>query len=426
MDYAEYQEDVEQHDGYAARKAPFLAYGAEDEVGALLWNEAEGGLGAVEIALAEEASGAYGNLGLMHVVAPAGRVLGHSEQDFDALALVLLQHVVEDQVHAEGGDHAGRYHSRAGHAEGIPAKEAEDKVAYYLDGHQRQQEIERLGPEDYPHNHQGDERDVDGEPEPLAAPEEIVGEAGDDENGQQGRDYAEAQGDYEEGYDAAQQGQPPAGYAFAVEHEDEADIDEHRAGFVLGDYGRHRQQEDGAGYHIVPEAAEMEVHLADHVGEHQGTGYFGELGGLYLDRAYLYPGVGALGVVGDEDHQHQEEEHQHVGGQGGVLVDARGNGEEYDRGHQHGRAYPHQLLAGAAAPHEHFRVLVVHGGVDVQEADENQYKPAACQPPVHGSAHSSLTCSPFYHFLILTLSIRLPSSIRFSRYFLSSDISPLR
>lgn len=64
-------QDREQHDdGQAAQKAPFLADGAEDEVGALLGHEIELSLRPLQKALAAEAARAYSYFRLIHVVSP--------------------------------------------------------------------------------------------------------------------------------------------------------------------------------------------------------------------------------------------------------------------------------------------------------------------------------------------------------------------
>ena len=83
----------------------FLAHGAEDEVGVLFGHILQLGLCAVEKSLAHEATRAYGYLALVHVVARSVEVLLKSEQHFDTLLLVGLQHIVE---HITGGVEHGK------------------------------------------------------------------------------------------------------------------------------------------------------------------------------------------------------------------------------------------------------------------------------------------------------------------------------
>ena len=84
-----------------AHKAPFLPDGAEDEVGGLFGNEAEGGLGALEEAFPEKTARTDGNLGLVDIVADAGEILLHAQQHLDAAPLVVLEHMLEDEFRRE-------------------------------------------------------------------------------------------------------------------------------------------------------------------------------------------------------------------------------------------------------------------------------------------------------------------------------------
>ena len=100
-DDSPYQEGIQQDDCRGAEEAPFFPDGAEDEVSALLRNEPVCGLCPVQESFSCESSGADCNHGLPYVVAHSGRVVLHSEQDFDALALVVLKYVIEDEVRGE-------------------------------------------------------------------------------------------------------------------------------------------------------------------------------------------------------------------------------------------------------------------------------------------------------------------------------------
>ena len=84
------QSDVCGDEGQASEEAPFLAHGAEDEVGLLLRHEVCFGDGAVEEPFAEQAAGADGNLGLVDIVAHPLGVFNFAEEDVDAVALVRL------------------------------------------------------------------------------------------------------------------------------------------------------------------------------------------------------------------------------------------------------------------------------------------------------------------------------------------------
>ena len=69
------------------------------------------GLCALQETLSSKASRADGDLGLVHVVAHAFWVVELSEQNQDAVALVLLQHLVEGIVNRE---HENEHHGEDG------------------------------------------------------------------------------------------------------------------------------------------------------------------------------------------------------------------------------------------------------------------------------------------------------------------------
>ena len=101
LDYPPYQEDIKKYHECAAEESPFLSDRTEDEVGTLLGNEAECGLGAVEVALSEHSSRTYGYLGLVDVISDTGRVFLHAQQHLDTFPLVVLEHAVEYEVRRE-------------------------------------------------------------------------------------------------------------------------------------------------------------------------------------------------------------------------------------------------------------------------------------------------------------------------------------
>ena len=86
---------------YTSDKSPFLAYRAENKVGALLGNEVELGLGAFEESLAGQSAGAYGYLGLVDIVPCAHQVLGDAQQILYPVAVMRLEYIVEYEVHRE-------------------------------------------------------------------------------------------------------------------------------------------------------------------------------------------------------------------------------------------------------------------------------------------------------------------------------------
>ena len=108
VDDPPHQEYIQEYHQGASEEAPFLSDGAEDEVGALFGDEAVGGLCAAQVAFAEEASGAYGDLGLVDIVTHSGRVFLHSEQHLYTLSLVVLKHIIEKEIRGEYQQQSGQ------------------------------------------------------------------------------------------------------------------------------------------------------------------------------------------------------------------------------------------------------------------------------------------------------------------------------
>ena len=88
VDEAEDEGHEEEDDGGAADESPFLADGAEDEVGAFGGDEVVFDLGAFEESLAGESPGSDGDFGLHDVVAGFSGFLFDAEEDVDAVLLV--------------------------------------------------------------------------------------------------------------------------------------------------------------------------------------------------------------------------------------------------------------------------------------------------------------------------------------------------
>ena len=125
-DDSPYHECEKQDDGSTSQEAPFFADGAEDEVRALFGYEAVGRLRPFHETLSEEASRANGYHRLVDIVSYAGRVVFQSEQDFDTLPLVVLQYVMEYEIHGEYENQAGN-ECRYGH----PSEPASFPVSPY-------------------------------------------------------------------------------------------------------------------------------------------------------------------------------------------------------------------------------------------------------------------------------------------------------
>ena len=100
------QEHVQRDHDKTAEESPFLPYGTEDEIGALLRHESEGGLGPAQKAFAVESAGTDGDHALVDIVADTCRILFHPQQHLDSLALMILKDVVEYELGREHERHS--------------------------------------------------------------------------------------------------------------------------------------------------------------------------------------------------------------------------------------------------------------------------------------------------------------------------------
>src|SRR5690606_22147115 len=112
-----HEKDEQDDDHRAAQEPPFFSHGAEDIICMLLRHEVALGLGAFGPAFAEPAATADGNLTLVGVVANPPVVNLLAQHNVEAVAVALLEDVIEDiahrkrksgghQHHREIGDHA--------------------------------------------------------------------------------------------------------------------------------------------------------------------------------------------------------------------------------------------------------------------------------------------------------------------------------
>ena len=96
------EECVNQNHRSRAEKSPFFADCTEYEVRTLLRDKSECGLCALEVAFSGKSSRTYGNHRLVHVVTHTCGVVFHSEKHFYSAALVVLEYIVEYEVHRIG------------------------------------------------------------------------------------------------------------------------------------------------------------------------------------------------------------------------------------------------------------------------------------------------------------------------------------
>ena len=185
------------------------------------------------------------------------------------------------------------------------------------------------------------------------------------------------------------QEQPPTRQALAVQHEDEADIDQGGARLALAQDGEHRQADDGGHPQEMPAVGQAESRFAHHRRQQQRGGDLGDLGRLELDRAQLEPRVRALDVAAHEDDQHQQEEHADVGIRREHFPEPGMDDEQDEQVQRERGQHPDELLAAARTPVEDGRRLrAVDGRIDVHPADQDEQQVAAHQPPVHGLSKS--------------------------------------
>lgn len=376
-----------QHGG-GAQEAFLLAHGAEDEVRVLLGDILQLGLRAVEEALARQAARADGYLGLVDVVARAAGVFFQAQEHLDAHLLVALEDAVEDVVaaveEADGaeGEADGQQVSRAARLQGEVAQVADGQRA---ESPQHPHEIERHKPFGHrqgdgqcPQRAHGndssdsgaagvDPRHARGEEQDEGQHQELAQRRG--RIGQHDVGIADAQHEVEHGADACEEDE--AGHPLAVEHEEEGEIDQRGAGLALQDDEQHGHEDEGADNERVLPRLEHEAVDVHALGQGQGGGKLGKLGGLQADRAQDEPRARPLGVRRDEDGDHQEQDEDAVDEVGKGIVE-----EVVQQQHcaQAERADdPHELLAGAGGEVQQVVLaVVVAGAADADPAERYQ------------------------------------------------------
>ncbi len=328
------EERIQANHHQTPQKAPFLTYGAEDEVRGLLRHKAEGGLRALQEAFPEESAGANRNLGLQHVVAYAGRVLLEPQQHLYTAALVRLQHVLENIVGGEHQRHAGEPHAQRNGQEAVflvprpnrqqrqrqPAQAQQDPQRIHIQQKTPRIVIRFMGRR-YPHagrqevhvrlhlvadvaQHKGERahhqhKDAAVQEPPLAQVcRPLSGVAQKEHGGHQHHRPigAPPERSHKEYDNQADSPQPPAGKPLPVQHEDEPGIHQGTAGLALANNHQHGYANDKHGRPKVLPARNAEVLLAHHVGEQERGRYLGNLCRLEADGPQVEPRMGALDV----------------------------------------------------------------------------------------------------------------------------------
>ena len=289
-------QEEQQHPG-GADEAFLLADGAEDEVGVLFGHVFQLRLRAVEEALALQSAGADGYLTLVNIVTGALDVFLEAEEHVDAGALVRLEDVVERIVgHAVEGHGA--------HAEGCYPEQV---APASLHPHPKDEEREQ-GAQTILHPAEVERYDVDGEEQGCQRDAEAGGEGAQGhvppaaerahhERGEHlyeqqhgelahrgGRaeeaDGIEAYAYYEIDYHGHAGEEHRAGHAFAIEHEEEGEVDQGRPCLALHDDEEHGHHDEGQCEEKVAPAVDVVVGAPHELGQRQRRGKLGKLGRL--------------------------------------------------------------------------------------------------------------------------------------------------
>ena len=372
-------QDREQHDdGQAAQKAPFLADGAEDEVGALLGHEIELSLRPLQKALAAEAARAYSYFRLIHVVSPVLEVRLETQQVENALLLVNLHHVMEHVV------------DRAGKDERTEKQQYESQRIAYLvsvgvdgDGRGGQHDGRQDGRVPADRNSrqrssginqdrsEGESRQIDRLAAPQSVGRRFACDTDQNQHDQQHRGL-EQERQHEQRDDQEQRDVDPAVESLPEKHEQERAVHEGRSGVVLQHDDRDRQSEDGPYAEQVPEPVYVE-RVGTHVPrQRQRRRELDELGRLERHRADHDPRFGPVDLFAEKQYADQQQQRQPVErvSQHMVILVV----DQQDRQGDEGRdADPYHLHAVALADVEYARVrIVVDGGVYVEPAHQHE------------------------------------------------------
>ena len=193
---------------------------------------------------------------------------------------------------------------------------------------------------------------------------------------------AEFHADHDIDYKHERREEDGAGHAFAIEHQEECEIDQRGSRLLLADDEYHRQEEqedDAQEVLIVREVEAVALHEFAHG---QCDGKLGEFGWLKLHGAYRNPRAGTLRVRGDEDGEEQHEHHHHIDDHGRLVVEPLLD-EQQGAGEQQRCEYPYKLLTGIEAEREQVgMVIVVTGATYGEPAPEQQHDIKPDGPPV--------------------------------------------
>ena len=307
IDEPQNEEQKKKQDNGTPEEALLFAHGAEDEVGCLLRHILQFGLRAVQETLALQSAGAYGNLCLNDIVACAGRVVHHTEKHIDSSALMVLKDMIERDVgrimqcqraDGEQGDegiatmtvlpcqmkkvdnHADadtQLHPNDIERNDILGKEQGGKGQSHAIAEDCQDGVPTVGADhEHARGKQEDEQQNEklSETDSLKPPQRVVNEA-----------YA-----YYEIYDCRNAcKQDGAGHAFAIEHQEEGQIDQGTSRLFLEDDGAQRQDDNESCHKRIAPTRHTEV-VAPHIlGEAQGSGKLGKLRRLQAEASIPYP-----------------------------------------------------------------------------------------------------------------------------------------
>ena len=359
------QQEEQQHRG-TADESLLLAHGAEDEVGVLLGHILELRLGTVEETLAFQTARPYGNLCLNHIVSGTTGVILQSQQHPDAHLLMRLQHLgehmvgrIEEPDRADGkeGDveiaeqpfaqrkvkeiqHHARHHTplhignveRQGIAVGTYGQQqCQQAIGQHLEGRHAQSRVHQH----QPHREQMDEQQhtAFAQPRGRVLPQGHIG-------------IADAHYKIDDCRHCREKDAPR--HSVTVHHQEETQVHQRRPRLLLQDDEHHRRKHQNRAHDKVPETVHAEVEGSDDLGHTQGCAELGELGRLDAQGTHLYPGQGALDVVGQErsDEQHHEETYIYKVGKRlyQPVIGGQNDGSQHQR-----CAYPYYLHAGPGA-----------------------------------------------------------------------------
>lgn len=199
--------------------------------------------------------------------------------------------------------------------------------------------------------------------------------------------------------------QHATGHALTIEHEEKSQVNERRARLALQDDEEHGGEYDGQGGHEMLPTVYVVAIGAHELGQSQGRGKLGKLGGLQPQRAEHKPRTRPLYLVGIEygGEKEQQEGPEDDVGKGVVKPVVE---HQQHKAEAHRRTYPHYLHARPRVEAEYVGVAIrIARAANAEPPESEQREVYAYCPPVERAQNARLLICSLSHTLYVCAEI---------------------